>query len=136
MARMRVSSMLDMERGAINMEEYLRILEREKDIQEQIDEVSKKMKEYAPYGLPYYRGSDKEIKEKKFYEYQKQYWSLRNQLGNILKEEFELRKKDEDSSSETFVNSYGEATDRYITSPSYEKAQRKLEKQIMRVIGG
>lgn len=32
--------------------------------------------------------------------------------------------------SKTFVNSFGEATDRYITSGTYERAQRRLNKQI------
>lgn len=30
----------------------------------------------------------------------------------------------------TFVNSFGEATDRYVTSPSYERSRRRNEKEI------
>lgn len=52
----------------------------------------------------------------------------------------ELVKRNKTSSrnatSNTFVNSFGEATKRNITSSSYEKAQKKLNKQIMSFIGG
>lgn len=38
--------------------------------------------------------------------------------------------------AKTFVNSFGEATKRPITNSTYEKAQKKLSKQIMKFIGG
>lgn len=35
----------------------------------------------------------------------------------------------------TFVNSFGEATHRYITSPTYERAQKRLDKMFLRNTG-
>lgn len=35
----------------------------------------------------------------------------------------------------TFVNSDGEATTRYITSPAYERAQRRTERAVLRNMG-
>lgn len=39
------------------------------------------------------------------------------------------RTKVESGSERTFVNSYGEATRRYITTDSYERAQRRMERE-------
>ncbi len=35
----------------------------------------------------------------------------------------------------TFVNGFGEATHRYITTDTYERAQRRLDKEIMGFLG-
>lgn len=39
------------------------------------------------------------------------------------------------SAPRTFVNSYGEATRRYITSQTYENAQRRLDRQLQNWLG-
>lgn len=44
--------------------------------------------------------------------------------------------ENEAKAKKKFVNSFGEATKRNITNATYEKAQRKLAKDIMRFIGG
>lgn len=38
--------------------------------------------------------------------------------------------------NKTFVNSFGEATTRNITNATYERQQKKLQKELMRFIGG
>ena len=46
----------------------------------------------------------------------------------------ELKKKKQDvpkNNSSTFINGYGEATDREITSSTYIRADKRLQKQIM-----
>lgn len=53
-----------------------------------------------------------------------------------LKEARERKKEKKSSAFKTFVNSYGEATKRNITSSSYENAQRRLNKQMMSFVGG
>ena len=35
----------------------------------------------------------------------------------------------------TFVNGFGEATSRYVTTATYERAQRRLEKEIQGFLG-
>ena len=35
-----------------------------------------------------------------------------------------------------FINAFGEATKRYVTSTTYERAQKRSDKEIMKFIGG
>lgn len=50
-------------------------------------------------------------------------------LFSLQEERAELRRKKEPT-PRTFVNNFGEATKREITSASYERAQKRLDKQI------
>lgn len=57
---------------------------------------------------------------------------LREMLSEL--KELELNKSRKDfskSSSKTFVNGYGEATSREITTSTYKRAEKRLQKQIM-----
>ena len=75
----------------------------------------------------------------------KEYYDARNQLTNLrdshrkVIDEIVKRKSEKSKNTvtnKTFVNSYGEATTRDITTSTYKQLQRKLNKQIMRFIGG
>lgn len=57
-------------------------------------------------------------------------------LKAMVRELQELEVKDiqEEKINKTFVNNYGEATTRNITSSTYEREQRRLQKQIMQFI--
>ena len=46
-----------------------------------------------------------------------------------------LIRKEQQRQKKTFVNSYGEATPRYITSPSYERARTREDKAVLRNMG-
>ena len=46
-----------------------------------------------------------------------------------------LAEKEHQRQKKTFVNSYGEATKRNITSPSYERAQKRQNKAVLRNMG-
>lgn len=68
----------------------------------------------------------------------KEYGLLREQRDAILSEQ---ARRIHDSSiakplkPKTFVNSFDEATTRYITSASYERAQKRLDKDVLRIMG-
>ena len=75
----------------------------------------------------------------------KEYYNARNQLTDLRNshrkviDEIVKRKSEKSKNTvtnKTFVNSYGEATTRDITTSTYKQLQRKLNKQIMRFIGG
>ena len=75
----------------------------------------------------------------------KEYYDARNQLTNLrdshrkVIDEIVKRKSEKSkntATNKTFVNSYGEATRRDITTSTYKQLQRKLNKQMMRYIGG
>lgn len=46
-----------------------------------------------------------------------------------------LAKEDNSNKTKTFVNGYGEATNKYITSSTYEKAERRRQKEILSFMG-
>lgn len=58
------------------------------------------------------------------------YNQLRDRLGALEDEQIRRRQAIRPTSRRTFVNSYGEATRRNITSQSYESAQRRLNQRI------
>ncbi len=58
------------------------------------------------------------------------YDRLRDELAALEDERAHRRQANERPANRTFVNSYGEATTRYITSQSYESAQRRLNREM------
>lgn len=67
-------------------------------------------------------------------------------LRELDNELFELEKKERDNiivqeentkakETKTFINGYGEATKRYITSSTYERAEKRRQKEILSFIG-
>lgn len=59
---------------------------------------------------------------------------MKNTIENAKAKQRKAQRKTE--TKKPFVNSFGEATNRPITNVTYEKAQNKLSKQIMKYIGG
>lgn len=55
---------------------------------------------------------------------------LKRENSELSIQRGKIRSKAEPKQKKTFVNSYGEATKREITSSSYQRAQRRLNKEI------
>lgn len=85
-----------------------------------IEDYNSKMLELAKYATP---GNYNEEKANQFYEVQKGYWKLKNKKNRSEKIQSETKK--------TFVNSFGEATKRNITSTTYDNNQKRLSKEVM-----
>ena len=96
-------------------------------LDKEIRETKAKLAEKAKYAMP----SDKEYPKEKeeYYSYRKKYTNLQNEYNKKL-DELSKKNKEENKTSKTFVNSYGEATKREITSSTYKRSQKNLEKQI------
>lgn len=112
---------------------------RVKSLQSKEAILGSKMAEYAEYALPSYTGKDKQAKSAKYYKYQREFNAVRrerNDLQNKISKTKRESRENEAKAKKKFVNSFGEATKRNITTATYEKAQRKLAKEIMRFIGG
>lgn len=96
-----------------------------------ISTLQSKMETLARYALP---GNNYDEKKAR------QYYKVKNQF-NRAREKYnrELDKKTVKSTSQqgskTFVNSFGEATKRNITSQTYERQQKSLEKEISSLLG-
>ena len=62
---------------------------------------------------------------------QREYQKLQGDRAKIIDEMAKKRPK-EKARPKTFVNSFGEATTREITSAAYKRAQRRMERDILR----
>lgn len=112
---------------------------RVKSLQSKERKLGSKMAEYAEYATPAYTGKDKQAKSAKYYKYKNEFNEVRrerNDLQNKISQTKREARENEAKAKKKFVNSFGEATKRNITNATYEKAQRKLAKEIMRFIGG
>ncbi len=85
-------------------------------------------------GTPFGNKADHEVYVKAF----KECGSLREQRNAILSEQAKRnheRAMTQPLKAKTFVNSFGEATTRYTTSASYKRAQKRLDKDVLRNMG-
>lgn len=71
---------------------------------------------------------------KKYYNAQNKKVELQNAQRKVVNEIVERKSKEAKSqkNAKTFVNSFGEATKREITTATYERWKKKLSKQFMR----
>jgi hypothetical protein len=83
-----------------------------------------------------YRLQDKEMQPiiQEWREGSKKVKALLDELYKI-----EMKERDEKLANikepKTFINGYGEATNKYITSSTYEKAERRRQKEILSFMG-
>lgn len=66
---------------------------------------------------------------------QKEYQRLQAERGRVLDKMAKRKQRGRDSAGKAFVNSFGEATTREITSPTYERAQRRMKRDVLRNMG-
>lgn len=94
------------------------------------------LEKQASLGRTMYLGTDSENAKarKQWNTNNEKLRKMKNTIENAKAKQRETQRKTE--TKKPFVNSFGEATKRYVTSTTYEKAQKKLSKQIMKYIGG
>lgn len=73
---------------------------------------------------------------REYYSNQKKMQQIRSQISELESKEIEKKNRGKKSAPKTFVNSFGEATKREITSSTYERAQKRQNKRIVSLIGG
>ena len=102
----------------------------------QMDEVAERLNQLS-YRIDEARMSQREGRtervesaQRAYNEGSELYNQLRDRLGALEDEQLRRRQASQSASSRTFVNSYGEATRRNITSQSYESAQRRLNQRV------
>lgn len=63
--------------------------------------------------------------------------TLLNELYKLENKERDEKLANEDNRKETktFVNGYGEATNKYITSSTYERAERRRQREVLSFMG-
>lgn len=78
---------------------------------------------------------DWEAANRRYYAEQDKMRAARDRLFALQQESNERGVKRNTPIEKPFVNSYGEATDRYITSPSYERALKRQQRDVARNMG-
>ena len=117
-------------------ENKLSQLENEaKTLKNDYENLGNKLKEYSKYAVP----TDKEDKEKraKYYEYRKQYSQKQEEYNNKLNEILKEKNSGNEKLSKeiTKLNGYGEATNRNITSTTYERALKRTQRDVEKWLG-
>lgn len=97
------------------------------NLEKEIEVLKERMVELAQYATP---ANYNEKKAKEYYSVLRLMNEKRNQLNSIpiiTEAQPEVKK--------TFVNSFGEATNKYISTTTYERNQKKLENNVLRNLG-
>lgn len=94
--------------------------------EKEYEELSKEMVVLSKFALP--TENYDEEKAKLYYETRKRFCEVRNKINDYLDEKAMLNKSKD--VQDTKINGYGEATNRYITSSTYERALKREQKNI------
>lgn len=97
-------------------------------------ELKRRIKEQQDANTKLYNIFENRIYDKEMQTFVDEWRAGSRKLKEMLAElkELELKEvKEVKNSPKTFVNSYGEATSREITSLTYARAEKRLQKQIM-----
>lgn len=103
-----------------------------KEIEDEMNKINKQVGELQRNSIPGLH-SEKQIKanRKKINALLTKSRKLRQERSDALDREVkEYNEKHPQSSHHTFVNGFGEATHRYITNPTYERAMKRNEREI------
>lgn len=106
------------------------------EIIKKINDLGSKMAELAPYALPGCNEPDREANRNEYYRIMNERNEYREKLRACVDKAIDdseraiKRSDDVIESVKPFVNGFDEATDRYITCSTYERSQKRLEKEI------
>lgn len=105
--------------------------EKEKSLNSQIDKLNKRLADYASKNPAWNMPSG-------YYDVQKKKQALESKKRSITNKIVTASRNvtAEKTNGKTFVNSFGEATKREITTSTYKSSQAKLSKEIMGFVGG
>ena len=107
-----------------------------KELGAQLELLSGTMSRYASEKIGYDNNAPWGTKEghDKYVNAFNEYHKLRSQRDALVMKSVELARK-QTTRAKTFVNSFGEATTREITSTSYKAQQRRLDKELLAFLG-
>lgn len=99
-------------------------------------QYNKLLEKQASLGRTMYLGTDSENAKarKQWNANNAKLRKMKNTIENAKAKQREAQRKAE--TKKPFINSFGEATKRYVTSTTYERQQKKQLKEIMKYIGG
>lgn len=112
----------------------LRISNEMADIEKRMESLADVMYKYADESVAYLGGAPwgSESGHKAYVKARDEHQLLNARRVELLMEQVRRNEKKVKPATtvKRFVNGYGEATDRYVTSTSYERAMRRTEREI------
>lgn len=104
---------------------------QEKSLNSQIDKLNKKLADYASKNPAWNMPSG-------YYDVQRKKQALESKRRTLTNKIITASKNSSDkkTSGKTFVNSFGEATKREITTSTYKRNQARLGEEMMGFVGG
>lgn len=116
----------------------MQLTEREKFLQKKIKEIGDIMLDLADYATPSKDWDKYENERKQYYAIMKERNKYRNELAISLFDKNKNREIENAEKNNKFenpkINGYGEATSRYITSSTYERAMKRQEKEVVQFL--
>lgn len=109
--------------------------EKEKSLDSQIDKLKKRLADYASKNPAWNMPSGYYVTQRKRQALEEKRRAITNKIVEEVKKQTAAESAVE-TKGKTFVNSFGEATKREITSLAYKRSQARLDKEIMRFVGG
>lgn len=97
----------------------------------EMTELKRRIKEQQDANTKLYNIFENRIYDKEMQTFVDEWRAGSRKLKEMLTELKELELKEVKNSPKKFVNSYGEATSREITTSTYARADKRLQKQIM-----
>ena len=100
-------------------------------IESQIGNVLQRMDSLARFALPAFYDAGK---ARQYYGEKRKYDELRSRRETLLNRQIK-QNQNRNIPRKTFVNSFGEATKREITAPTYKRQQKQLMKRVETLLG-
>lgn len=100
-------------------------------IESQIGNASQRMDSLARFATPAFYDADK---ASQYYGAKREYDELRSRRDTLLNRQIK-QNQNRNIPRETFVNSFGEATNRDITTSTYKRRQKQVMKRIETLLG-
>ena len=107
-----------------------------KKIEAKMDGLRETMERTAGAHVGFMTGmpGSSESDSKKYRSAQREFQAMQGARSKVI-DEMAKKKPKEKARPKTFVNGFGEATTREITSASYQRAQKRLDKAVLRNMG-
>lgn len=102
------------------------------ELEKQVKELNNQMEEICKYNLPTEMPKQYYVLLRKRQSIEAELWPLRNERSRLRRE---VQNDSSTTQDQLFINSYGEATKREITSATYQRSQKRIEKAVLRNMG-
>lgn len=104
------------------------------------EQLQKQIKEQEEKNISLFRIFDNRFSDKEMQPFIQEWYEGSSRLKDLLEEFWQLERKEREdfynnTTKKTFINGYGEATNKYIATSTYERAEKRRQKEIVSFLG-